>query len=343
MLKFTLSQIAQAVGGTVEGDAAAEIFTVCKIEEGCPGGLSFLANPKYTHYIYETKATAVLVNADFEPEQPVPAALIRVENAYQAFAKLLAFYNEHTMPAEGVSSLAFIDPTAKIGEHVYIGEFAVIAAGCEIGDGVKIFPHCYIGAHNHIGAGTVLNAGVKVYAGNQIGRNCVIHAGAVIGADGFGFAPNNGSYEKIPQTGHVVLEDNVEIGANTCVDKATIGATIIREGVKLDNLIQIGHNVVVGKNTVMASQVGIAGSTKVGENCMFGGQVGVAGHVQIANGVMLGAQSGAPGSIRKEGAVLLGAPPIDVDIFRRSSVHFKNLDKIVKRLDELEKKLGDAR
>ncbi len=342
MLKFTLSQIAQAVGGTVEGDAAAEIFTVCKIEEGCPGGLSFLANPKYTHYIYETKATAVLVNADFVAEHPVPAALIRVENAYQAFAKLLAFYNEHTMPAEGISPHAFVDPTAKIGEHVYIGEFAVIAAGCEIGDGVKIYPHCYVGAHNHIGTGTVLHAGVKAYAGNRIGKNCVLHAGAVIGADGFGFAPNNGSYEKIPQTGYVILEDNVEIGANTCVDKATIGATIIREGVKLDNLIQIGHNVVVGKNTVMASQVGIAGSTKIGENCMFGGQVGVAGHVQIANGVMLGAQSGAPGSIRKEGAVLLGAPPIDVDVFRRASVHFKNFDKIVKRLDELEKKLGDA-
>lgn len=342
MLKFTLSQIAQTIGGIVEGDASAEISTVCKIEEGCAGGLTFLANPKYTPYIYETKATAVLVNADFVPEHPVPAALIRVENAYQAFAKLLAFYNEHTMPAEGISSLAFIDPTAKIGEHVYIGEFAVIGAGCEIGNGVKIFPQCCVGNRNHIGDGTVLYAGVKVYADNQIGKNCVIHAGAVIGADGFGFAPNNGHYEKIPQTGHVVLEDYVEIGANTCVDKATIGATVIHEGVKLDNLIQIGHNVVVGKNTVMASQVGIAGSTKVGENCMFGGQVGVAGHIQIANGVMLGAQSGAPGSIRKEGSVLLGAPPIDVDIFRRSAVHFKNLDKIVKRIEALEEKLGKA-
>lgn len=343
MLKFTLAQIAQVVGGTVEGDAAAEIFTVCKIEEGCQGGLCFLSNPKYTPYIYETKATAVLVNADFVPEKPVGAALIRVENAYMAFTKLLAFYNEHTQPAEGVSSLAFVDPTAKIGQHVYIGEFAVVGAGCEIGEGVKIYPQCCIGAHNHIGDGTVLYAGVKVYGGNRIGKNCVLHAGAVIGADGFGFAPNNGQYDKIPQIGHVVLEDNVEIGANTCVDKATMGATIIREGAKLDNLIQIGHNVVVGSNTVMAAQVGVAGSTKVGQNCMFGGQVGVAGHAQVADGVMLGAQSGVPGSIRKAGSVLLGTPPLEVETFRRSAVHFKNLDKIVKRLEALEEKLGSDR
>lgn len=341
MLKFTLSQIAKEVGGAVEGNPLAEINTVCKIEDGHSGGLSFLSNPKYTPYIYTTKATAVIVDKAFVPEQKLETSLIRVDDAYQAFAKLLAFYNAHTMPAPGISSLAFIAPNAEIGKNVYIGEFAVISSGCKIEDGVMIFPQCFIGANTSVGSNTVLYPGVKIYSDNQIGKSCVIHAGAVIGADGFGFAPNNGVYSKVPQTGNVILEDNVEIGANTCIDKATLGSTIISQGVKLDNLIQIGHNVIVGKNTVMAAQVGIAGSTKIGENCMFGGQVGVTGHSQVASNVMLGAQSGVPGSIRKEGSILMGTPPIPIETFRRSAVHFKNFDKLVKRLEELEKRVGE--
>ncbi|MDE6694567.1 MAG: UDP-3-O-(3-hydroxymyristoyl)glucosamine N-acyltransferase [Bacteroidales bacterium] len=344
MLSFTLEQIAGIVGGKLEGGAPdTQVYTLCKIEEGHPGGLTFLANPKYTPYIYETQASAVIVNSDFTPEQPVKTALIRVGNSYESFAKLLAFYNEYTTPKPGVSPLAYIAPDAKIGKDVYVGEFAVIAEGAEIGNGCKIYPQCYVGSHARLKENCILYPGVKIYSFSQIGKSCILQAGAVIGADGFGFAPNNGSYEKIPQIGNVVLEDNVEIGANTCVDKATMGSTVIKEGTKLDNLIQIGHNVVVGKNTVMASQVGIAGSTKVGDNCMFGGQVGIAGHSIIANGVKLGAQSGVPGSIRKENVTLLGSPPIDPATFIRATVHFKNFDSLVERLKAVEKELNELK
>lgn len=344
MLSFTLSQIAQIIGGILEGGSPqTQVNTLCKIEEGHEGGLSFLANPKYTPYLYETEASAVIVNEDFQPERPVKAALIRVRNAYEAFARLLSFYNEYTVPKPGISPLASIAPDARIGKEVYIGEFAVIASGAEIGDGCKIYPQCYVGSQARLKENCILYPGVKIYAHSQIGRSCILQAGAVIGADGFGFAPNNGSYEKIPQIGNVILEDNVEIGANTCIDKATMGSTVIREGTKLDNLIQIGHNVIVGKNTVMAAQVGIAGSTKVGENCMFGGQVGIAGHSRIANGVKLAAQSGVPGSIRKENAVLLGTPPIDPGTYSRASVHFKNFDAIVNRINQLEKEVASLK
>lgn len=341
MLSFTLSQIAQLLGGIIEGGSPqASVHALCKIEEGHEGGLSFLANPKYTPYIYQTKASAVIVSQDFKPEHPLQTALIRVPDPYEAFARLLAFYNEYTLPKPGISPLASIAPDAKIGKDVYIGPYAVIAEGVQIGDGCRIYPHCYIGNLSSLKENCVIYPGVIIYAHTRVGKNCILQAGAVIGADGFGFAPNNGSYEKIPQIGNVVLEDNVEIGANTCIDKATMGSTVIQEGTKLDNLIQIGHNVVVGKNTVMAAQVGIAGSTKIGENCMFGGQVGIAGHSTIAKGVKLAAQSGAPGSIRKENAVLLGSPPIDPGTFSRASVHFKNFDNIVKRLAEVEKELA---
>lgn len=344
MLSFSLSKIAEIIGGTVEGGRAdATIHTLCKIEKGHEGGLTFLANPKYTPYIYQTKATAVIVNKDFVAEHPVSAALIRVENSYESFARLLAFYNDYITPKPGISPLASIAPDAKIGKDVYIGEFCVVSSGSEIGDGCKIYPQCYIGSGVSVKENCTLHPGVKIYSHSRIGRNCVLQAGAVIGADGFGFAPNNGSYEKIPQIGNVILEDNVEIGANTCVDKATMGSTVIKEGVKLDNLIQIGHNVVVGKNTVMASQAGVAGSTKIGENCMLGGQVGVAGHISIANGVKLAAQTGVPGSIRKENSVFIGAPPLDPAIFRRSCVHFKNLDGIVERLVQVEKELAELK
>lgn len=341
MLSFSISQIAEIIGAEIEGpNPQATIYTLCKIEEGHEGGLSFLSNPKYTPYIYETKATAVIVNKDFVAEHPVSATLLRVSNSYEAFARLLAFYNDYTTPKPGISEKASIASDAKIGKDVYIGEFSVIGSGAVIEDGCKIYPQCYVGSQSHIKEGSTLFPGVKVYAHTLIGKNCIVQAGAVLGADGFGFAPNNGSYEKIPQIGNVVLEDNVEIGANTCIDKATMGSTVIKEGTKLDNLIQIGHNVVVGKNTVMAAQVGIAGSTKVGDNCMFGGQVGVAGHSTVANGVMLAAQTGVPGSIKKENSVLIGAPPLDPATFRRSCVHFKNLDAIVDRIARLEKELA---
>ncbi|MDR1739192.1 MAG: UDP-3-O-(3-hydroxymyristoyl)glucosamine N-acyltransferase [Bacteroidales bacterium] len=340
MQKFTLKQVADVIGGKVEGNSDATIYTLCKIEEGHEGGLSFLANPKYLPYIYKTKATAVIVNSDFVAEHPISAILIRVDDPYCAFAKLLAFYDNMTKPAAVISDKSDIASSAVVGKNVYIGAFAVIGEGVKIGDNCYIYPNTVIGNNCCIGEGTTIYAGVKVYSGCIIGKNCLIHAGAVIGADGFGFAPNNGIYNKIPQIGNVIIQDHVEIGANTCVDKATMGSTIVEEGVKLDNLIQIAHNVTVGQNTVMASQVGVSGSTKIGKNCMFGGQVGLAGHIQIADGTRFAAQSGVPNSVRKENTTLIGAPAIDPAIFMRSSVHFKNFDQIVKRIEELEKKVA---
>ncbi|MDR2556866.1 MAG: UDP-3-O-(3-hydroxymyristoyl)glucosamine N-acyltransferase [Bacteroidales bacterium] len=337
MISFTLQQVADATGGKVEGDGSATVYTLCKIEEGVKGGLGFLANPKYTHYIYETAATGVIVSNDFVPEKPVATTLIRVSDPYSAFAKLLTFYDSQTKPAATISDKADIAATAVIGSNVYIGAFVVIGDNVTIGDNCYIYPNTVIGNNCFIGDASTLYAGVKIYAGCVIGKYCTLHAGAVIGADGFGFAPNNGTYDKVPQIGNVVIKDYVEIGANTCVDKATMGSTVIEEGVKLDNLIQIAHNVTVGKNTVMASQVGISGSTHIGENCMFGGQVGLAGHLKIANGTRIAAQAGLPNSVRKENTALVGTPAIDPAIFMRSIVHFKNLDKIVQRLEALEK------
>ncbi|MDR1974249.1 MAG: UDP-3-O-(3-hydroxymyristoyl)glucosamine N-acyltransferase [Bacteroidales bacterium] len=336
MQSFTLKQVAEVIGGKVEGDEHDTIYTLCKIEDGHKGGLSFLANPKYLPYVYTTNATAIIVSDEFIAEQPISATLIRVKDPYSAFAKLLTFYDEQTKPAANISDKADISATAVIGKNVYVGAFAVIGDDVSIGDNCFIYPHTVISNHCTVGNNTTIYAGVKIYAGCTVGSGCIIHAGAVIGADGFGFAPNNGTYDKIPQIGNVIIKDHVEIGANTCVDKATMGATVIEEGVKLDNLIQIAHNVTVGKNTIMASQVGISGSAKIGENCMFGGQVGVAGHLSIANGTKLGAQSGVPGSIKKENTTLLGSPPIDPLVFMRSVVHFKNLDDIVKRLKAVE-------
>ncbi|MEG1910581.1 MAG: UDP-3-O-(3-hydroxymyristoyl)glucosamine N-acyltransferase, partial [Bacteroidales bacterium] len=258
-----------------------------------------------------------------------------------AFAKLLETYNQIKNNRKGISPLAFIGKNVELGEDVYVGEFAVIEDGVKLGKGVKIYPQSFIGEHTLIKEGTTIYAGVKIYADNEIGRNCIIHAGVVIGADGFGFAPNTDTYEKVAQIGNVVLEDHVEIGANTCIDRATLGSTRIEKGVKLDNLIQIAHNVVVGKNTVMAAQVGIAGSSKVGAHCMFGGQVGIAGHAHIADGVMLAAQTGIASSITQENAVLMGSPSMDAKTYKRVYVHFRNLEKLVRRIDELEKKLNE--
>jgi UDP-3-O-[3-hydroxymyristoyl] glucosamine N-acyltransferase len=339
-MEFSLTQIAQLLNGQIEGNADAKVHKLCKIEEGELGGLSFLANPQYMPYIYDTNATAVLINIDLILEKPVKTTLIRVENAYQAFAKLLEIYNQIKQNKFGISEKSSIHESAKIGENCYVGDFAVIGENVHIGNNVKIYPQVYIGDNTQIGDNTTIYAGVKIYSNMIIGKDVIIHAGSVIGADGFGFAPADASYNKVAQIGNVVIEDHVEIGANTCIDRATLGSTIIKKGVQLDNLIQIAHNVTVGENTVMASQTGISGSTKVGKNCMFGGQVGIAGHATIADGVKLAAQSGVPASIKQENAIFFGSPAIDAVEYRRSAIHFKNFDKIVKRLNDLEAKIN---
>lgn len=327
--------------GTVEGNPEASVSSLSKIEEGRPGTLSFLANPLYTPYIYDTRASIVIVNNDFVAERPVQCTLIRVENAYAAFAGLLEMYDQIKRDKKGVSSLAFISSTATIGENVYIGEFVVIGDHVKVGDNTKLYPHVYLGENVSVGSGTTLYSGVKVYSDNVIGNHCTLHSGVVIGADGFGFAPNqDNEYKKVAQIGNVILEDHVEIGANTAIDRATLGSTIIRKGVKLDNLIQVAHNVEIGENTVIASQSGVAGSTKLGRNMMVGGQVGIIGHLKIADGVKIAAQSGIGQDIVNENEVVQGSPAFSVSEYRRVYVHFRNLNKIVKRLDAVEKELS---
>ena len=291
-MEFSAKQIAEFIQGTIVGDENATVHTFAKIEEGIPGAISFLSNPKYTNYIYETQSSIVLVNKDFEPEKEISATVIKVDNAYESLAKLLNLYEMSKPKKTGIDPLAYIAPTAKIGNNVYIAPFACVGDNAEIGDNTSLHPHATVGSGAKVGSDCILYPNTTVYHDCRVGNNCILHAGSVVGADGFGFAPSPEGYEKIPQIGIVILEDNVEIGANTCIDRATMGATIIRKGVKLDNLIQIAHNVEVGSNTVMASQVGVAGSTKVGEWCMFGGQVGLAGHIKVGNKVNLGAQSG---------------------------------------------------
>lgn len=343
-MEFSARQLAEVLQATIDGNPEVTVNTLSKIEEGKPGSLSFLANPKYTHYIYDTRASIVIVGKDFIPERPVEAVLLRVENPYACFAQLLEMYNQITQNKRGISSLAFISPSAEVGEDVYIGEFAVIADGAKIGRGSKIYPQVYVGDRVTIGEGSILYPGVKVYSDNLIGKFCTLHSGAVIGADGFGFAPNQDNvYSKIPQTGNVILEDHVDIGANTCIDRATLGSTIIRKGVKLDNLIQVAHNVEIGDNTVIAAQTAIAGSSKVGKNCMFGGQAGITGHVSVADEVKIAAQSGIETSIKEVGAVIMGSPAFNIRKFHRSYVHFKNLSAIEARITELEKKLNQLK
>ena len=289
-MEFTAKQIAEFINGRVEGDEQAAVNTFAKIEEGKEGAISFLSNPKYTHYLYETKSTIVLVNEDLELEQEINTTLIRVKNAYEAVAKLLQLYESMKPKKTGIDTLAFVSPKATIGKDVYIGAFACIGDGAVIGDGTQIYPHVVVGDGVKMGEKCLIYPNVTLYQGCQLGNNVTIHAGSVIGADGFGFAPNTEGYNKIPQIGVVIIEDNVEIGANTCIDRSTMGATVIHKGVKLDNLIQVAHNCEIGENTVMSAQVGIAGSTKVGSWCMFGGQVGLAGHITIGDHVNLGAQ-----------------------------------------------------
>ncbi len=338
-MELTVNQIAFLASGTVEGDGQAVISSFAKIEEGKPGTISFLANPKYEHFIYTTGSTAVLVARDFKPSRPVAATLIRVDDPYATVAYLLTEVQKMlNPPRRGVEQPAFIHPEAEVAEDAYIGAFAYIGRGAKIGAGAQIYPQCYVGDGAGIGASTTLYAGVRVYHGCRIGERCIIHSGAVIGADGFGFAPTEHGYDKIPQTGNVVIADDVEIGANTTIDRAMMGSTTIGRGVKLDNLIQVAHNCFIGEHTVIAAQAGIAGSAKVGEWCMIGGQVGIAGHINIGSRAQIAAQSGIQKSV-PEGARLFGSPAIDLRQYGRQAVNVKNLDSLYARVAALEKEL----
>lgn len=342
-VSFSAQQIATVLNGTIEGDPSVVVNNFSKIEEGKPGTLTFLANPKYTHYIYDTKASIVLVNNDFVAEKPIEATLIRCFNAYAALAILLDMVEKSKPKKVGIEPMSYVSESASLAsEDVYIGAFAYIGDRSSIGNGSKIYPQVYIGEDVTIGANTTIYAGVKIYPGCRIGDNCIIHSGAVIGADGFGFAPEDGVYKKIPQMGIVIIEDDVEIGANTAIDRAVMDATIIHQGVKLDNLIQIAHNVEIGDNTVMAAQVGISGSTKVGKHCVFGGQVGLGGHITIGDNTSIGAQAGIISNI-KEGSQLIGAPAIPVKDFFRSSVVFPKLPDMYKQLHEMQKELKELK
>ena len=344
-MEFTASQVAAYINGTVEGDENAVINNFAKIEEGVPGAISFLANPQYEQYIYETKSSVVLVNEDFKPTQPVAATLIRVKNAYEAVSRLLQLYESMKPKRTGISSLAFIAETAKVGKDVYIAPFVAIGDNAEVGDGAELHPHATIGARAKVGKNTIMYSNSVVYHDCVVGNNCILHAGCVIGADGFGFAPTAEGYEKIPQIGIVTIEDNVEIGANTCIDRSTMGSTIVRKGVKLDNLVQIAHNVEVGANTVMSAQVGVAGSAKVGEWCMLGGQVGVAGHITLGDRVYAGGQSGLSGGRKlKDGnCTVMGYPAIEHQNFARSAAAYKNLPNLVKQVNELQKEIDELK
>lgn len=337
-VSFTAEQIATVLKGTVEGDPSVKVNNFSPIEEGKPGTLTFLANPKYIHHIYTTKASIVLVNEDFKPEQQVQATLIRCANAYAALAVLMDMVEKAKPQKVGIEPMSYIADSASVGTDVYIGGFAYIADNAQVGNNVKIYPQSYIGDDVKIGDNTTIYPGVKIYSGCIIGSNCIIHAGAVIGSDGFGFAPENGVYKKIPQMGIVIIEDDVEIGANTTIDRAVMDATIIRKGVKLDNLIQIAHNVEVGENTVMAAQVGVSGSTKIGKHCMFGGQVGLGGHITIGDNANIGAQSGIISNI-KPNAKILGAPAIPVKDFFKSSIIFPKLPEMYRQIAQLQKEI----
>lgn len=341
-MEFSAKQIATFIQGEIVGDENATVHTFAKIEEGMPGAISFLSNPKYTSYIYDTQSSIVLVNKDFIPEQEVKTTLIKVDNAYESLAKLLNLYEQSKPKLTGISPLAFVAESAKIGKDVYIAPFACIGEHAEVGGNTVIHPHVTIGSGAKIGSNCIIYANATVYHDCRIGNHCILHAGCVIGADGFGFAPTPEGYEKIPQIGITILEDNVEVGANTCIDRATMGATIVHSGVKLDNLIQIAHNDEIGSHTVMAAQVGIAGSTKVGEWCMMGGQVGIAGHIHIGDKVNLGAQSGAPGSI-KNGSQLIGTPPMEPKPYFKSAAIYRKLPDMYKELNALRKEMNELK
>ena len=353
-MKFTAAQIAGILEGEVVGNPLAEVYKLAKIEEGTEGSLTFLANPKYLNYIYTTKATITIVNNNFVTEQDLQTTFIKVEEAYKSFSKLLEYYNQVKLMKSGIEQPSVISENVTYGENLYLGSFCYIGKNVKIGDNVKIYsnsfsgdnvkiyPNSFIGDNVTIGDGTVLFAGARIYSESEIGKNCTIHSGTIIGSDGFGFAPQeDGTYSKVPQIGNVIIEDNVEIGACSTIDRATLGSTIIRKGVKLDNQIQIAHNVEIGENTVIASQTGVAGSTKIGKNCMIGGQVGIVGHITIGNNVRIQAQSGVGRNV-KDGEAIQGSPALPYGDFNKSYVHFKNLPKIVDDLHQLKKTINET-
>lgn len=341
-MKFTAKQIADYLGGAVDGNPNIEVDNFSKIEEGKPGTLSFFANPKYEQYIYDTKASIIIVNNDFIPSKRLKLTLIRVENAYDSFAQLLELYQSQIESSKiGIDKLSFIDTSAKLGTDVYISAFAYVGKNVTIGNNVKIYPHVFLGDNVIIGENTTINAGVKIYHDCIIGDNCILHAGVVIGADGFGFAPQtNKAFKKVAQIGNVVIHNGVEIGANTTIDRATMGSTIIEKNVKLDNQIQIAHNVVVGENTVIAAHTGVSGSTKIGKNCMIAGQVGFAGHLIIEDHVIIGAQAGVSKSVCS-GKILQGTPAFELKNFQRSNVVIQKLPELYKEVYSLEKKVDE--
>lgn len=338
-MKFTAAQIAGILEGEVIGNPDAEVFKLAKIEEGTEGSLTFLANPKYANFIYTTKSTITIVNNDFFPENKLSTTLIKVEDAYQSFSKLLEYYNQVKLMKSGIEEPSVISENVTYGENLYLGSFSYIGKNVVIGNNVKIYPNCFIGDNVSLGDNCILFAGVKIYSESEIGNNCTFHSGCVIGSDGFGFAPTeDGTFSKIPQIGNVIIENDVEVGANTTIDRATLGTTLIRKGVKLDNHIQVAHNVEIGENTVIAAQTGIAGSTKIGNNCLIGGQVGIAGHITIGNNVRIQAQSGVGKNV-SDGEILQGSPAFGYADYSKSYVHFRNLPKIVIDLEELKKQI----
>lgn len=341
-MEFSAKQIAEYLGGEVAGDENATVSSFAKIEEGRPGALSFLGNPKYAHYLYETGSSIILVNRDFIPDKPVSATLVKVDNAYESLSRLLTLYESMKPARTGISTLASVSDKAQVGSNVYIGPFCVVEDGARIGDNTQLYPHAYVGQGASVGSDCILYPHVTIYHGCKVGNRCILHAGSVIGADGFGFAPTADGYNKIPQIGIVEIMDDVEIGANTCIDRSTMGKTVISKGVKLDNLVQIGHNVVVGKNTVMSSQTGVAGSSKIGEWCVLGGQSGVSGHITMGNHVSLGGQCGVLGNI-KDNETLMGTPGFDYSKFMRSTVMFRKLPEMSAELSSLKKEIRELK
>ncbi|MBT8188747.1 MAG: UDP-3-O-(3-hydroxymyristoyl)glucosamine N-acyltransferase [Croceitalea sp.] len=342
-MKFTATQIAGILEGEVEGNPQTAVHKLSKIEEGEQGSLTFLANPKYTSYIYSTKASITIVNRDFVPEQEISTTLIKVDDAYKSFSKLLEYYNQVKNNKVGIENPSFVSQTTEYGEGFYLGAFSYLGENVKIGKDVKIYPNVYIGDNVKIGDNCIIFAGAKIYSESIIGNDCVIHSGAIIGADGFGFTPNEkGEYSKVPQTGNVILEDRVDIGAGTTIDRATLGSTVLRKGVKLDNQIQIAHNVEIGEHTAIAAQTGVAGSTKIGKHCLIGGQVGIVGHITIGDRVKIQAQSGIGRNV-KDDEVLQGSPALNYGDYNKSYVHFKNLPKIVSNISDLHKKIDNGK
>jgi len=342
-MEFTAQQISDLLQGTIEGNPGITVNRLSKIEEGETGSLSFLGNPKYNEYLYTTRASIVIINKGFELERPVDSTLIRVQDAYAGFAKLLDLYDQIVRDKKGIEAGSHISNSATLGKDCYVGAFAYIGNNVKVGDKVKIYPQVYIGDNVNIGENTTLFPGTKIYSDCVVGNNCTLHAGVIIGADGFGFAPASGTYNKVAQIGNVVIEDHVEIGAGTSIDRATLGSTFIRKGVKLDNLIQIAHNVDIGENTVIAAQTGVAGSTKIGRDCMIGGQVGIVGHITIADNTKIAAQSGVGASITEPGHIIQGSPAFSISDYRRTYVVFKKLPELDKKIQELEKAIAGIR